>query len=763
MMKYLTQQKYSFLSAALGEDAFGVVEFRGREGLSECYEFQILLIADDPGIALARVVESPATFRWHLSDGRTIDYHGILLAFEQLQAMGGGAFYRATLAPRLHWLKGIQHHQVFLGRTVPEIIEACLKDGGLTVRDFEFRLQNAYPSLDYVCQYGESHLDFISRWSEREGIYYFFEQGPAGEKVIFTDSRTVHGSHPQGGAVRYAPPSALDTPESEETIRALHCRRRMTPAGVRIQDYNGQKPSMEVSGTAAVGERSLGQVYLYGEPAATPEEAERQARLRAETLLCRQEVFEAEGNAPALSAGYTFQLSKHFRDSFNQVYLALEIRHEGSQAGYLVAGLGRDPGEAEKQVYYRNRLQAIPAGVQFRPERLTPRPQVAGYLPAHVDGAGSGQYAELDEQGRYKVSLPFDLAERPAGKASAWFRRATPYAGSDHGMHFPLHKGTEVLLTFQDGDLDRPIIAAAVPNPETPSPVTGTNQTNSVILTGSGNRIQFEDRTGSERILLHSPAQSSFIRIGAPNDPPPALGMIPPTTTADPDNTTSTTEPPDDESWDKASTHWGIAEKTNGGLEMEARSKNVVVLGWATDWVIGPRIELAVGGAVNMVLGGNFLFNWRPNWKLFNLQVGEETANINAEVTHFTDELAEHRAEVAKHRVTTANLRLYQDELAAMAYNNQLNELNLAVLREENQTTLAAVRAKQQTVNRTVEFYEAVGTDLQEAAEEMETAGDDFEQWGTRVDEAETSVHKSVALMEGAGAIFETNDLNLEG
>ena len=47
-------------------------------------------------------------------------------------------------------------------------------------------------------------------------------------------------------------------------------------------------------------------------------------------------------------------------------------------------------------------------------------------LNAKVDGAGSGQYAELDELGRYKVILPFDLSGRKDGKASAWLRMMQP-------------------------------------------------------------------------------------------------------------------------------------------------------------------------------------------------------------------------------------------------------------------------------------------------------------------------------------------------
>jgi len=93
-----------------------------------------------------------------------------------------------------------------------------------------------------------------------------------------------------------------------------------------------------------------------------------------------------------------------------------------------------------------------------------------------------------------------------------------PYAGANYGMHFPLHKGTEVLLTFVDGDPDRPIIQGSVPNPDTMSPVTGGNQTSSVIRTGGGNQVRIEDSAGGQQIHLSSPTQGSVISLGAPNE-----------------------------------------------------------------------------------------------------------------------------------------------------------------------------------------------------------------------------------------------------
>jgi hypothetical protein len=96
-----------------------------------------------------------------------------------------------------------------------------------------------------------------------------------------------------------------------------------------------------------------------------------------------------------------------------------------------------------------------------------------------------------------------------------------PYAGKGRGMQFPMAKGTEVLLTFVDGDPDRPLIAGAINTAAAPGPVTASNQTESVIQTGGNNRIRFEDQAGSERIILETPSAGSWIRVGAPNDPEP--------------------------------------------------------------------------------------------------------------------------------------------------------------------------------------------------------------------------------------------------
>jgi Rhs element Vgr protein len=350
---------------------------------------------------------------------------------------------------------------------------------------------------------------------EREGIYYFFEQTDQGAKMVIADSSSAHQEIKGQKTVPYSPPSGL-IPSEEEIVKEFVCQQNMLPAKVVLKDHNYRKPGLEAKAEATVDSNGSGEVYLYGEHFKDPGQGNELAKIRAEELLCRETVFCGEATAPAFSPGFIFEVTGHYRDDCDQRYLITEVIHEGSRAEDLLAGLGEKQAEGEEKVSYTNRFVCIPADVQFRPERKTPKPKFYGTMNAIVDAAGDGQFAELDEQGRYKVILPLDLSGRSGGKASRFVRMAQPYSGfaatdgvkGPSGMHFPLHKGAV------DGDPDRPIISSSIPNPETTSPVTSENQTKSLVRDNYGNELIFDSTPGDEHIRLHSPHHNSGLELG---------------------------------------------------------------------------------------------------------------------------------------------------------------------------------------------------------------------------------------------------------
>ena len=585
-MPILTDEKYGFVSSAAPADEFSVVEFTGVEGLSRPYEFDILLASTNPMVDIARVLRARATFTIHRPDGDDVVFHGLPVKFKQMHSFKDYVFYRLALAPGFQRLALTFHNQIFLDVSLPEILEAVFKDGGLLQDDFELRLQQDYPTWDYVCQYDESHLNFASRWMERDGLYYYFEQGESKEKLIVTDSVLAHVDMPHGGVIQYSPPSGLDAGRRDEVIEAVSWRRSMLPREVVLRDYNYLKPSLELTASAVVKPKGRGRVYSYGEHFRTPAEGKKLAAIRAEELLCRETVISGGGMVPFIRPGYTFSLKNHFKDDVNRKYLTVLVRHQGSQAAYLTSELKQSLRGKENRLFYRNEFEAVDVERQYRPLRHTPKPRFHGTMNAVIDAEGSGEYAELDEHGRYKVIASFDVSGRHGGKASTWLRMVQPYGGQGHGMHFPLRKGTEVLLTFIDGDLDRPVIAGAVPNPETPSPVKAENQTMSALTTASGNKIHIEDQEGSKRILMHTPTANSFARIGAPNDPDhdPKWG--------------------DKVKWETMEKEKdGIKLATTQGFDVSVETSNTITLGESTSTIGGLEIKTCLAAAVNFMLG----------------------------------------------------------------------------------------------------------------------------------------------------------------
>ncbi|WNV03377.1 type VI secretion system tip protein TssI/VgrG [Candidatus Methylospira mobilis] len=418
--------------------------------------------------------------------------------------------------PKLWKLETYMLSEIYLDQSRPEIFDTVLENAGLMSNDFEVRLLNNAsnaPRLDYICQYRETYLNFISRWAERLGIYWWYETIDGNEKVLFSDTWTAHKDE----AIRLSYQAPGETGDGVLQTRRFQSLRRVAqnlPKRLVIRDYSAERASQELKGTAQVNPASgIGEVHLFGRKIKNNMEIKLRAKLQAESLLCRADRYFGGSTATGLRCGHFIETANHPRQPLNRRYLLTAVKHRGSQAGLLLDGL-RVPAELGSSDFYSAEFTAIPDNVQYRPETKHPWPKIIGTINAFIDAEGSGQYAELNQYGEYKVQLPFDISHKRANRGSAWIRMATPYAGSDHGMHFPLLKGTEVLLSFVNGDPDQPIIMGAVPNSINPSVVTDVNQMQSRIRTAGGNEITLHDEAGKQHILLKTPGGNTWMRMG---------------------------------------------------------------------------------------------------------------------------------------------------------------------------------------------------------------------------------------------------------
>jgi len=511
--------------------------FKGVEALNRPFEFDVFFTAPS-GTDVKGAVGARATLMADRDDGRGfMSWHGVFAAVRLLHETAERALYRASLVPKL-WL--LQHHVrsfVHTKKKVDAFIADTLEDAGFSTSDFAFHTNaGAYPQEEFVCQYRESHLDFLHRWLEREGLYYYFDHPEGGpEKMVIADNKSHHEPLFGDGRVRYVPAAGADT-SAGECLRELHADYRLLPASVLVSDYNYANPSAPVAGEKPISGTGQGKIREYGYRVFTEGEAARLAAVKAQSIACRELVLTASGDALGLRAGHTFEVEDAPADLPSK-YLAVEVRHAGAVAAG--AGLVKRYTGLDQAETYRVDVVAIPASVQFRAPQSTPWPRIYGFENGTIDGPAESQYAQIDDQGRYLVRFKFDVSDLPDGSTSTYLRMMQPHGGTTEGWHFPLRKGTEVMVSFQGGDPDRPVIAGVVPNAVTPSNVTSRNHTQNVLQTGGGNYIVMDDNQGHEFIDMGvpggTPGGGTYVYMGDPAPPePPGASEWPPRTASIP-------------------------------------------------------------------------------------------------------------------------------------------------------------------------------------------------------------------------------------
>ena len=158
--------------------------------------------------------------------------------------------------PRLWRLSLTSQSRIFQELSVPGIVEEVLKGHGFEPEDYDFRTTGrTYPEREYVVQYQESDLAFISRLLEHEGIFFHFEHSEKRTVVVFGDQpdacTKVAGSpsfiyRTQVGGTRAADAAV------EESVLELASSQRPVTGQVVLGDYNYRSPDAPMFPSAEV-------------------------------------------------------------------------------------------------------------------------------------------------------------------------------------------------------------------------------------------------------------------------------------------------------------------------------------------------------------------------------------------------------------------------------------------------------------------------------------------------------------------------------
>jgi type VI secretion system secreted protein VgrG len=212
---------------------------------------------------------------------------------------------------------------------------------------------------------------------------------------------------------------------------------------VQLKDYNYEYPDKNLRVETQLDAEAPGLFYDYGDHFKDESEGELLARVRNEEIFCANKIFRGKSDCRLFRPGFKCKLGGHYRGDWNEEFIITKVRSRGNQGGVF----GIIPGAAKGIPTFENVFDSIPANKAYRPPRITPIPRLSGIMTAKVESSAGDEYAFIDDQGRYKIKVPFDLSDKTNGEASKTIRLSQPYSGGV-GMHFPNHADTEIVWAF---------------------------------------------------------------------------------------------------------------------------------------------------------------------------------------------------------------------------------------------------------------------------------------------------------------------------
>lgn len=186
------------------------------------------------------------------------------------------------------------------------------------------------------------------------------------------------------------------------------------------------------------------------------------AAWKVNALKAQAKQLVGESDCAALMAGHWFTLTDHDDKALNIDWLITAVSHEY---------------DGER---YRNRFTAIPKATLYHPQSNTPVPFMHTQTATVV--GKSGEEIWTDKLGRVKVQFPWDREGKNDETSSCWLRVATAWSGNGFGAQFIPRIGQEVVVSFIDGDPDKPLLTGCVYNGANALPYAlPANQTQAVM------------------------------------------------------------------------------------------------------------------------------------------------------------------------------------------------------------------------------------------------------------------------------------------
>ncbi len=500
-------ERLLLLTSPFGDDTAGgqaslhALSFQASERLSQPFEIGLDVACNEAGADVASLLNQQISLTVRRKDGIDRCFNGVVRHVRRIGHENRGYWqYHLEMVPRLWFLSQTVDCRIFQQKTAVEILRQIFSENG--VSPVEFHVSGSQPVREYTTQFNEDNLTFCHRVMQESGLFYYFEHSKSEHKLIVADNN--------GSFKRMSQPlhRVIWLGENVDIFDHWATGSGLAPGQVTVKDYDPERPSTPVRGqqnTQNAGP-GAGQRTINRWPAQSTSNAVAtdRARFHGESAGAAASLCHGHGFDPNMCPGFRFELAQDPSSGAEGVdYVSQEVRHSGRDETWVG---GTEPSQ------YDCSFSCFKQETPWREPMTIARPTMTGIFSGIVLGEG-GEEIHADKLARVKVRPLFDHREDTVASMAIWARVLHGWAGDRWGWQHLPRVGTEVGLSFMNGDCDNPVVLGCFyheqQQPVFAVPAEQTKQGfRSRSTTGGGpsdyNELSFDDHLGQEMLFIHA-------------------------------------------------------------------------------------------------------------------------------------------------------------------------------------------------------------------------------------------------------------------
>lgn len=470
------------------------VRFRAFERISLPYEINVDFSTLDPSFSADSCLRQQLTLV--VVDGRGGQrlFDGVVDRAEFVDVVAERLYFRVRLRPALAALAHRRASRIFQEKSIIDVAQTLFDEAGFGDK-VTWLTTKTYEPHDFIVQYRESELNFLTRWFEEYGLFYWFGHGADGHTMVVGDDPTVFGAQDDTPPTHFTMTQGVGI--GAEPLQQFRRTRKLRTNHVHLRDYDFEKPQVPPDAQQTAEEAYPASYFECPGGFVKSAVGQQLAVARIRSLRHDADVVSGRSAAIGLRCGVPFTVDGAAESDLNGSYVITEMVTRGEQRA-------EDGGVA-----CENEFAGVPEGAPWAPERGARRPRIHGVQTAIVTGSSEQEQAiHVDEYGRIKVRFYWDREGQQDETSSCWLRVAQ--VGLGGSMILP-RIGWEVSVAFVDGDPDQPFVLGRVYNAEKTPPYSLPGECTSGALKswsspggGGFNEIKMGDSAGGQGFSVHA-------------------------------------------------------------------------------------------------------------------------------------------------------------------------------------------------------------------------------------------------------------------